>query len=83
MSLYAKCKRDHQLLAARMVKFSKTTNNIYNTLDKSCKYEYSILKEIKSEIESLLNGNEDVDAAVKNMTESINGAIEEYNLVNE
>ena len=37
----------------------------------------------ESEIESLLNGNEDVDAAVKNMTESINGAIEEYNLVNE
>lgn len=38
---------------------------------------------VESEIESLLNGNEDVDAAVKNMTESINGAIEEYNLVNE
>lgn len=38
---------------------------------------------VESEIESLLNGNEDVDAAVKNMTESIDGAIEEYNLVNE
>ena len=38
---------------------------------------------VESEIESLLIGNEDVDAAVKNMTESINGAIEEYNLVNE
>lgn len=38
---------------------------------------------VESEIESLLNGNEDVDAVVKNMTESINGAIEEYNLVNE
>ena len=38
---------------------------------------------VESEIESLLNGNEDVDAAVKNMTESINGAIEEYNLVSE
>ena len=38
---------------------------------------------VESEIESLLNGNEDVDDAVKNMTESINGAIEEYNLVNE
>ena len=38
---------------------------------------------VESEIESLLNGNEDVDAAVKNMIESINGAIEEYNLVNE
>lgn len=53
MSLYAKCKKDHQLLAARMIKFNKTTNNIYNTLDKSCKYEYYIIKEIKSEIESL------------------------------
>lgn len=53
MSLYAKCKKDNQLLAARMIKFTKTTNSIYNTLDKSCKYEYYILKEIKSEIESL------------------------------
>ncbi len=35
-----------------------------------------------NQIESLLNGNEDVDP-VKNMIESINGAIEEYNLVNE
>ena len=38
---------------------------------------------VESEIESLLNGNEDVDAAVKYMTESINGANEEYNLGNE
>lgn len=59
MSLYVKCKRDYQLLAARMVKFNRTTNNIYNTLDKSCKYEYSILKEIKSEIESLQKYTDD------------------------
>ena len=38
---------------------------------------------VESEIENLLNGNEDVDAAVKNMTESINESIEEYNVVNE
>ena len=38
---------------------------------------------VESEIENLLNGNEDVDAAVKNMAESINESIEEYNLVNE
>lgn len=59
MSLYAKCKKDHQLLAARMIKFNNTTNNIYNTLDKSCKYEYYILKEIKSEIESLQKCTDD------------------------
>ena len=38
---------------------------------------------VESEIENLLNGNEDVDATVKNMAESINESIEEYNLVNE
>jgi len=59
MSLYAKCKKDHQLLAARMIKFNNTTNNIYNTLDKSCKYEYYILKEIQSEIESLQKCTDD------------------------
>jgi predicted RNA binding protein YcfA (HicA-like mRNA interferase family) len=59
MSLYAKCKKDHQLLAARLIKFNNTTTNIYDTLDKSCKYEYSILKEIKSEIESLQKYTDD------------------------
>ena len=38
---------------------------------------------VESEIESMLNGKEDVDAAVKNMADSINKSIEEYNLVNE
>ncbi len=37
---------------------------------------------VESEIESLLNGNEDVDTAVKNMAETINKSITEYNLVN-
>lgn len=38
---------------------------------------------VESEIESLLNGNADVETTVKNMAESINESIEEYNLVNE
>ncbi|HIT91052.1 MAG TPA: ABC transporter substrate-binding protein [Candidatus Merdenecus merdavium] len=38
---------------------------------------------VESEIESMLNGNEDVDTAVMKMAEAINKSIEEYNLVNE
>lgn len=38
---------------------------------------------VESEIESMLNGKEDVDTAVKNMADSINKSIEEYNLMNE
>ena len=37
---------------------------------------------MESEIESMLNGKEDVDTAVKNMADSINKSIEEYNLLN-
>lgn len=37
---------------------------------------------VESEIESMLNGNETVDEAVDSMASQINGAIEEYNLVN-
>lgn len=37
---------------------------------------------VEAEIESMLNG-EEVDNAVQNMADSINSAIEEYNLVNE
>lgn len=37
---------------------------------------------VESEIESLLNGKEDVDTAVKNMADTINKSITEYNLVN-
>lgn len=38
---------------------------------------------VESEIESLLNGEVDVDKAVDNMASSINDSIKEYNLVNE
>lgn len=37
---------------------------------------------VESQIESLLNGNQDVDETVSSMAESINKSIEEYNLVN-
>ncbi|MDD2981608.1 MAG: ABC transporter substrate-binding protein [Hespellia sp.] len=38
---------------------------------------------VETEIESMLNGKQDVDTAVGNMATSINKSIEEYNLVNE
>lgn len=38
---------------------------------------------VETEIEKMLNGSEDVDTAVESMADSINKAIEEYNLVNE
>lgn len=37
---------------------------------------------VETEIERMLNGEEDVDTAVENMASSINKSIEEYNLVN-
>ena len=37
---------------------------------------------VESEIESMLNGKEDVDAAVQKMSDSINKAITDYNTVN-
>ena len=37
---------------------------------------------MESEIESMLNGEVDVDEAVSNMADTINKSIEEYNLVN-
>ncbi|MDD3339694.1 MAG: ABC transporter substrate-binding protein [Lachnospiraceae bacterium] len=37
---------------------------------------------VESEIESLLNGNEDVDAAVKSMADAINKSVTDYNEVN-
>lgn len=37
---------------------------------------------VESEIENTLNGNTDVKTAVKNMADTINKSIEEYNLVN-
>ena len=38
---------------------------------------------VESQIESLLNGDQDVDETVSKLAESINKSIEEYNLVNE
>lgn len=38
---------------------------------------------VESQIESMLNGKQDVDTTVKNMADSINKSIEEYNLVNQ
>jgi len=37
---------------------------------------------VESQIESLLNGDQNVDETVSSMAEAINKSIEEYNLVN-
>ena len=37
---------------------------------------------VESEIESMLNGKEDVDTAVQKMSDSINKVITDYNTVN-
>lgn len=37
---------------------------------------------VEPEIESMLNGKEDVDTAVQKMSDSINKAITDYNTVN-
>ncbi len=37
---------------------------------------------VESQIESLLNGDQNVDETVSNMADAINKSIEEYNLVN-
>lgn len=58
--------------------------------DSSAKYVGALLSvfpearaTVESEIENLLNGNADVNTAVKNMADAINKSIEEYNLVNQ
>lgn len=57
--------------------------------DSSSKYVGALLSvfpearaTVESEIENTLNGNTDVKTAVKNMADTINKSIEEYNLVN-
>ena len=37
---------------------------------------------VESEIESMLNGKEDVDTAVQKMSDTINKSIKDYNTVN-
>ena len=82
--------QDEQVFKDNVAKYPQFQTAIDQLHDSSPKYTGALLSvfpearaTVESEIENLLNGNEDVDGAVKNMADAINKSIEEYNLVNE
>ena len=82
--------QDEQVFKDNVEKYPQFQTAIDQLHDSSADYVGALLSvfpearaTVESEIESMLNGKEDVDAAVKNMADSINKSIEEYNLVNE
>ena len=81
---------DEQVFKDNIAKYPQFQTAIDQLHDSSADYVGALLSvfpearaTVESEIESMLNGKEDVDTAVKNMADSINKSIEEYNLVNE
>lgn len=72
---------------AQYPQFQAAIDQLHDSAPEYCGALLSVFPEaratVESEIESMLNGNEDVDTAVTNMADSINKSIEEYNLVNE
>ena len=82
--------QDEQVFKDNVAKYPQFQTAIDQLHDSSADYAGALLSvfpearaTVESEIESMLNGKEDVDTAVKNMADSINKSIEEYNLVNE
>ena len=82
--------QDEQVFKDNVEKYPQFQTAIDQLHDSSADYVGALLSvfpearaTVESEIESMLNGKEDVDTAVKNMADSINKSIEEYNLVNE
>ena len=82
--------QDEQVFKDNVAKYPQFQTAIDQLHDSSADYVGALLSvfpearaTVESEIESMLNGKEDVDTAVKNMADSINKSIEEYNLVNE
>ena len=82
--------QDEQVFKDNVAKYPQFQTAIDQLHDSSPEYTGALLSvfpearaTVESEIENLLNGNEDVDGAVKNMADAINTSIEEYNLVNE
>ena len=82
--------QDEQVFKDNVAKYPQFQTAIDQLHDSSPEYTGALLSvfpearaTVESEIENLLNGNEDVDGAVKNMADAINKSIEEYNLVNE
>lgn len=82
--------QDEQVFKDNVAKYPQFQTAIDQLHDSSPEYTGALLSvfpearaTVESEIENMLNGNEDVDGAVKNMADAINKSIEEYNLVNE
>ena len=71
---------------AQYPQFQTAIDQLHDSSPKYCGALLSVFPEaratVESEIESMLNGKEDVDTAVQKMSDSINKSIKEYNTVN-
>ncbi len=81
---------EEQVFKDNIAKYPQFQTAIDQLHDSSPEYAGALLSvfpearaTVETEIESMLNGKEDIDKAVDNMVSSINKSIEEYNLVNE
>lgn len=80
---------DEEVFKANIVEYPQFQTAIDQLHDSSPEYTGALLSvfpearaTVESKIESMLNGEADVETTVKEMAESINSSIEEYNLVN-
>ena len=71
---------------AQYPQFQTAIDQLHDSSPEYCGALLSVFPEaratVESEIESMLNGKEDVDTAVQKMSDSINKAITDYNTVN-
>lgn len=82
--------QDEQVFKDNIAQYPQFQTAIDQLHDSSPEYTGALLSvfsearaTVESEIESMLNGQQSVDDAVKNMADQINDSIQEYNLVNE
>lgn len=80
---------EEQVFKDNIVKYPQFQTAIDQLHDSSSEYVGALLSvfpearaTVESQIESLLNGDQNVDETVSNMADAINKSIEEYNLVN-
>ena len=71
---------------AKYLQFQTAIDQLHDSSPEYCGALLSVFPEARTtvefEIESMLNGKEDVDTAVQKMSDSINKAITDYNTVN-
>ena len=71
---------------AQYPQFQTAIDQLHDSSPKYCGALLSVFPEaratVESEIESMLNGQEDVDTAVQKMSDTINKSIKDYNTVN-